>query len=164
MEIEQKIDSSILNIYRLMPSSGEWPFTMLRIDRRELSRLPFENTLVSPSQLLVLKRTDFNRDHILDYAQNSKEYDTIPPLYKKAFLDSFINKFNDERELEQWTENITSIGIGLILHMARSNGVELLPVQAVLTDVDSHLGLEAKGLKAYQLFDIISKDEEKPKN
>ncbi len=158
MGIEQKIDSSILNLYRLMPSSGEWPFTVLRIDGKQLSGLPFENTLAGASQVLVLKRTDFKREHIMDYAQNSKEFDTIPPLYRTAFVDSFTDKFNDPRELEQWTDNITSMGIGMILHMARSNGLELVLIQAVLSDLDSHLDLEAKGLKAYQLFDVISKE------
>ncbi len=158
MEIEQKIDSSILNIYRLMPSSGEWPFTMLRIDRRELSGLPFQGTLFSSSQLLVLKRTDFNRDHLIDYAQNSKQYAAVPVSKRKAFLESFTDKFDDPGQFEQWADNITSMGIGMILHMARSSGLELLPVQAVLTDVDSNLGLEAKGLKAYQIFDVISRD------
>ncbi|WP_448634467.1 hypothetical protein [Pedobacter panaciterrae] len=63
-----------------MPSTGAWPFTMIRIDRNELSGLEMDKPLFAPFQLLVLKRTDFNDKDLLDYAIKSKEYHTILPL------------------------------------------------------------------------------------
>lgn len=159
MDIEQKIDSSILKLYQLMPSAGEWPFTILRVDRIQITGLPFETSPVSESLVLVLKRTNFDREDISDYAQNLKEYGTIPDAYKGVFVDNFVNKFNNNSEIDQWSDNITSMGIGLIMQMARLDGLELRAVQTVLSRLDFHMELEAKSLKPYELFEVIGNNE-----
>ncbi|MFH6991145.1 hypothetical protein [Flavobacterium sp. FlaQc-48] len=158
METEQKIDSSILNLYQLMPSTGEWPFTIMRIDRIQITGLPFENSPVSECLVLVLKRTDFDKEDISDYVQNSKEYETVATAYRQAFVESFVNKFDNVQEINQWTDNITSMGIGLIFQLAQRQGLELKTLGTVLSDLDFHIGFDAKMLQPYELFEVIDLD------
>jgi len=158
METERKIDSSILNLYQLMPSTGEWPFTIMRIDRIQISGLPFENSPVSGCMVLVLKRTDFDKEDISDYAKNSKEHEFVATPYRKAFVESFVNKFDNVQEINRWTDNITSMGIGLIFQLARQHGLELKTIRTLLSDLDFHIGLDAKMLQPYELFEVIDID------
>lgn len=158
MEIERKINSSILNLYKLMPSTGEWPFTIMCIDRIQISGLPFENSPVSECMVLVLKRTDFDEEDISDYAKNSKEYEFVATAYRQAFVESFVNKFDNVQEINQWTDNITSMGIGLLFQLARQHGLELKTLRTVLSDLDFHIGFDAKILRPYELFEVIDLD------
>lgn len=158
MEIERKINSSILNLYQLMPSSGEWPFTIMCLDRMQISGLPFENSPVSECMVLFLKRTDFDQEDISDYAKNSKEYEFVAASYRQAFVESFVNKFENAQEINTWTDNITSMGIGLLFQLARKHGLELKTIGTVLSDLDFHIGLEAKMLQPYKLFEVIDID------
>ncbi|MBF4486336.1 hypothetical protein [Flavobacterium sp. CSZ] len=155
MEIERKIDSSILNLYQLMPSTGEWPFTIMRIDRIQISGLPFENSPVSECLVLVLKRTDFDKEDISDYAKNSKEYEIVPIANRQAFVESFVNKFDNVQEINQWTDNIISMGIGLIFQLAKQHGLELKTLTRLFSDLDFHIEFDAKMLQPYELFEVI---------
>ncbi|PXY46842.1 hypothetical protein [Flavobacterium hydrophilum] len=155
MEIERKIDSSILNLYQLMPSTGEWPFTIMRIDRMQISGLPIETSSVSECLVLVLKRTDFDIEDISDYAKDSKEYGVVPTAYKQAFVESFVNKFDNTQEINQWTDNITSMGIGLIFQLTRQHRLELKTLRTLLYDLDFHIEFDAKMLQPYKLFEVI---------
>lgn len=155
MEIERKIDSSILNLYQLMPSTGEWPFTIMRIDRIQISGLPFENSPVSECLVLVLKRTDFDKEDISDYAKNSKEYEIVPIANRQAFVESFVNKFDNVQEINQWTDNIISMGIGLIFQLAQQHGLELKTLTRLFSDLDFHIEFDAKMLQPYELFEVI---------
>lgn len=158
MGLDQIIDSSILDIFQLMPSTGAWPFTMARIDRNELSGLKTDKTLFAPFQLLVLKRTDFNGEDLLDYATKSKEYETILAPLRSGFLENYNRMSSNEKELQEWTDKTISLAIGLVLNTALLKGVQFSPIETDLSALDSHLELGKKNLRAYQLFDTYQID------
>ena len=85
MNLEKKIDDAILDIFPLMASNGNWPFTMMSIERSELA-----DSIGSPVQLLVLIKTDYQLDDLLDYLKNSKGYAFIPSDTQTAYLNSMI--------------------------------------------------------------------------
>lgn len=159
MSVDQNINSLILDIYRIMPSLGTYPFTMMAMLRTELSGLNIKPSLRSATQLIVLKRTDFNVSDLMDYVTNTKEYDTIPLDNREAFLDNYRRKSQDDAAMTEWCERIVSMGIGIIVHLAKTNGIYLKPVRADLTDLDAHFGFLSKNLQAYQLFDVNPFDQ-----
>lgn len=158
MGLEQIIDSSILDIFPLMPSTGAWPFTMIRIDRNELSGLEMDKPLFAPFQLLVLKRTDFNGKDLIDYATKSKEYQTILPPFRFDFLENYSSMSGNEKELQQWADKTTSLAIGLVINTALLKGIQFSPIGTDLSALDLRMGLDQKNLRAYQLFDAYQID------
>lgn len=158
MELDKIIDSSILDIFPLMPSSGAWPFTMVRIDRNELPELGLQQRLFASSQLLVLKRTDFNEENLIDYALHSKEYSTLLPTHRLDFLEVYRKKTKNRQELNEWTELITGLAIGLIIQITLKKGLQFSPIEISLSALDVHFGLSAESLSAYQLFDVYQID------
>lgn len=158
MELDQIIDSSILDIFPLMPSSGAWPFTMVRIERKELSGLETDKALFAPFQLLVLKRTDFKGKDLLDYATKSKEYQTILNSSRPAFLENYNRMIGNEKKLQEWMDKTTSLAIGLVMNSALLKGIQFSPIETDLSALDLHLGLSPKNLRVYQLFDAYQID------
>ncbi|WP_288881586.1 hypothetical protein [Pedobacter panaciterrae] len=158
MGLEQIIDSSILDIFPLMPSTGAWPFTMIRIDRNELSDLEMDKPLFAPFQLLVLKRTDFNDKDLLDYAIKSKEYHTILPPFRSNFLENYSSTIGNEKELQEWADKTTSLAIGLVINTALLKGIQFIPIATDLSALDLRMGLVQKNLRSHQLFDAYQID------
>ncbi|CAH0142095.1 hypothetical protein [Pedobacter sp. Bi36] len=158
MKLDQTIDSLILDIFPVMPSSGSWPFTMTSIERNELIGLKMEKTVFASSQLLVLKRTDFNGGDLIDYAMKSKEYQTIPAQLRLEFLDKYNNLAENEQTLQDWTDRITSMAIGLVIKTALNKGLQLVPIDTDHSILDKHMGFENKELATFQLFDIYNLD------
>jgi hypothetical protein len=158
MRLDQIIDSSILDIFPLVPSTGTWPFTMIRIDRRELAGLDVDKLLVAPFQLLVLKRTDFNSKDLIEYATKSKEYQTILDPLKPGFLESYDKTIGNEENFQEWTDRTTNLAIGMVIQTALYKGLQFSSVETDLTILDAHMGLTNKNLRAYQLFDAHQVD------
>ncbi len=158
MGLEQIIDSSILDIYPLMPSSGAWPFTMIRIDRNELSGLEVDKNLYAPFQLLVTKRTDFNGKDLLDYATKSKEYQDLLDPFKPSFLENYDKIIANEKDFRDWTDRTTSLAIGLVIQATLHKGIQYSIVETDLSVLDIKMGLGKKNLQAYQLFDAYQID------
>jgi len=158
MGIDQIIDSSILEIFPLMPSPGAWPFTMIRVDRNELANLEMDKTLFAPFQLLILKRTDFDSKDLRDYVTKSKEYQTMEEVSKKILLEKHDKIVGNENEFRDWMERTTSLAIGLVIQTAIYKGLQFTPVGTDLVALDVHLGLGKKKLQAYQLYDAYQID------
>lgn len=153
MELDQKINTVILDIYPLMPSSGAWPFTMICINRNEISGLEVDQNLFAPFQLLVAQRTDFNGKDLLDYVMNSKEYHTVDKALKNDLLETYSKIIENENEFLNWKQQITSLGIGLLIQTALQKGIQFSPVETDLPTLNVHFKLAPKKLGAYQLFD-----------
>lgn len=158
MGLEQIIDSSILDIFPLMPSTGAWPFTMVRIDRNELSGLEMDKILFASSQLLVLKRTDFTSEDLLDYAIKSKEYKNIPAPFRPGFLDNYNKIIDNVGTLQEWIDKTTNVAIGLVIQTALNKALQFTPVETDLSVLDTQMESGRKNLRAYQLFDVYQLD------
>ena len=158
MELEQIIDAVILDIFPLMPSTGTWPFTMVRVDRNKLSGLETDKILFASAQLLVLKRTDFTSEDLLDYAINSKEYNTLSVPLKSGFLENYNKMIDNEEELQEWMDKTISLAIGLVIQTALNKALQFTPVEANLSVLDTQMELGQKNLRAYQLFDVYQLD------
>jgi hypothetical protein len=158
MELDKTINTIILDIYPLMPSTGAWPFTMICIDRNEISPLEMDKPLFAPFQLLVTKRTDFNGKDLLDYVVKSNEFETVDDASKNSLLEKQDKIINDWNEFQQWTDRTTSLAIGLVIQTALYKGLQFSPVETDLSALDLHMGLVPKKLSAYQLFDVYQID------
>ncbi|WP_345952191.1 hypothetical protein ABDD95_23800 (plasmid) [Mucilaginibacter sp. PAMB04274] len=158
MELDKIIDEIILDIYPHMPSSGAWPFTMIKTDRNKFFGLKMDKTLFAPFQLLVLIRTDFNGKDLLDYVKKSKEYKTIDAAMKNGFLEKYNKVICDEHKFHQWADKTTSLAIGLVAQTALQKGLQIIPIETDLSILDANIGLRTKNLQAYQLFDIYQID------
>jgi hypothetical protein len=152
MRLDQMIDSAILEIFPLMPSPGSWPFTMMSIERNELTGLKIDKTLFAPFQLLVLKRTDFDSKDLFDYITKSKEYQTVDD--KNNFLEKYRKIIATASDFSEWVDRTTSLAIGLVIQTAITKGLLFSPVDTDLLLLDLHLALNQKKLQAYQLFDV----------
>jgi len=158
MGLDKIIDSLILDFFPLMPSPGAWPFTMVRIDRNELTCLNTDRALIAPFQLLVTKRTDFKGSDLLDYVTKSKDYQTMDEASKNILLKKYDKIISNENEFRNWTEKTTSLAIGLVIQTALFKAVQFTPIDTELSALDVQLGLERKNLTAYQLFDTYQID------
>ena len=156
MELKNKLESSILDIYPLMPSSGAWPFTMIAIERNALGSLILEKPILGSSFLLVLSREDFTDLDLMDYATNSKEYDTMSQDSRLDFLIAHKNKFGSTR-LQEWAMRITSLGVGLVTGTAANRGLELRAIEILPAQLDTQLGFDTAKLKTVQLFEVVEK-------
>jgi len=154
MELHKIIDSIILEIYLQMPSLGTWPFTIIHINRDELSGLQMDKNLFAPFQLLVLKRTHFNSEDLLDYVMKSNEYQTVEDGLKNKFLEKYYKMIADENEFQQWIDRTTSLAIGLVIQKGLQRGLQFSPIKTDFSALNTHMGLEQKKLSAYQLFDV----------
>lgn len=152
MELNKRIESSIVDIFPLMTSSGSWPFMMIQMERENLKELSIEPALKSSSLLLILLRTDFSDDDLLDYAKNTKEYSTLPAENRQAYLQMFKAKAQNPLEMARWVEMVTGLATGLVMQLARSRDVYFDAVEADLSEMDSLARFDSKNLKAYQLF------------
>lgn len=158
MELNKTIDTIILDIYPLMPSTGAWPFTMISIARNEISGVEMDKNLFAPFQLLVTKRTDFNGKDLIDYVVKSREYQTVDDALKNSLLEKYNKTNKDENEFREWTDRTTSLAIGLAIQTALQKGLQFIPIQTDLSALDFHMGLGQKKLSAYQLFDVYQMD------
>ena len=138
-----------------MPSVGAWPFTAVPLARAQFKGLSIEPLLVSPMQLIILKRTDFGPADLIDYLINSKEYGGVPAERRQGFLNSYTHRLQDEKEMSQWCEQIISLGIGITTELFRRNEMEIRSVPVEPAEVDSHFRFHCKNLQTYQLFDAI---------
>jgi hypothetical protein len=120
MGVDQNINSMLLDIYRIMPSLGAYPFTMIALAREEFGGLIIKPSLVSATQLMVLKRTDFNESDLVDYVTNTNEFDSIPLDNRAAFLDNYRRKWQNEAAITEWCERIISMGIGIVIQQTKT--------------------------------------------
>ena len=158
MKLEEIIDALILDIYPLMPSTGSWPFTMLNINRHELSGMELHPQFFASSGLLVLKRTDFNEESMMDYVLGSKEYGTLLPAQKHMLLERYRKMINSPQELEDWADKITNLAIGLIIQSTLLKGLQFSPIETDLSVLDARMGFNTENLSAYKLFDVYQID------
>lgn len=154
LELNQEIDAMLLDVYQVMPSSGTYPFTIIRIVHTELTGLKITSDLLSGSQILVLKRTDFDLADLIDYVTHTNEYSAIRSDRQADFLDNYKYKYQNAAALTGWSEQIISLGIGMVKQLARQKRINLIPVAADLSQLDSRFGFQYRNLKAYQLFDL----------
>jgi hypothetical protein len=154
LELNQEIDGMLLDVYQAIPSSGTYPFTIIRIVRTELNGLNITPDLLSGSQILVLKRTDFDLSDLMDYVIHTTEYSTIRSDRQEDFLDGYKLKYLNTAALTGWSEQIISLGIGMAKQLARQKRINLIPVEADLSQLDSRFGFQSRNLQAYQLFDL----------
>ncbi len=135
----KKIEELFLSFYSGMPSTGNYPFTFIKT-----------NLL----QILVLKRTDYNESDLLDYMSNTKEFSTMPSDNRETFLENYRRKSRDPLAFQEWCERTTNIGIGILMHHAKVQGINLKQVDIGLVDLDNRFDFQTKNLLSYQLFDI----------
>lgn len=154
MDLDEKIENLLLEVYAIMPSLGTYPFTAITVARTALDSSTTKSLLIPSNQLLILKRTDFSQDEWIDYIVNTKEYETIPLENRKAFLSANRHASADEAVMMQWCDRVISLGVGIIMGLAHNKGISLIPVEADLATLDIHFGFHTKNLQIYQLFDI----------
>lgn len=158
MKLDQIIDSLILEIYPLMPSTGTWPFTMVRVERNNLRGMEQLPQFYASSGLLILQRTDFLEEHLVDYAWGAKEYGNPSSEQRLEYLEKHRKQHESKEKLKEWVDRITSLAIGLISQVAIQKGLHLNPIGVDFSVVDTYLKLKSKNLKTYQLFDIYQID------
>jgi hypothetical protein len=77
-KVEDKIDLFVEEIKSGMPSSGFWPFTLLKMENSDFEGFSFESQVWSSDLLLFLMRTDFTIMDVKDFLRNSKELSRVP--------------------------------------------------------------------------------------
>lgn len=154
MTIQQRIDSLIPDIYPLLPSWGTCPFTVIRTTGKVLKGAATKPSLEPVSYLLVLSRTDFSVNDLLDYVKNSREYNSIDLDKRETFLEAYLGKAEDKAPLAQWRERITSMGLGVMIHLARNNGLSLTRVATSFISPEDLKMYRSNNLEPYQLFRV----------
>lgn len=152
LEISNKIDDLLLEIYLFMPSSGSYPFTMIRIEPKESNGLSTTPKLLNCARILILKRTDFGLADLINYVMHSKEYSYLTPDQQEASLKNYRLSYQDKDSLNRWTQQIIGLVTGIIIRLARQKEINLLPVQEHLPELESNIGFESQHLQAYQLL------------
>lgn len=150
MNLKKKIDDAILDIFPLMASSGNWPFTMMSIERSELA-----GSIGSHVQLLVLIKTDYQLDDLLDYLKNSKEYAFIPPDTQTAYLNSMVASIWHNQQVGEWSKKIASLAIGLICQLAKENNMCLTMNKVGFEDIHDCLEESQRPLSIYEVFEVF---------
>lgn len=161
-DLAEKIDSAILEIFPYMISTGVWPFVMLRIDQDVVSEYVDQSVLKSSSLLLFCLRNDFDKEDLLDFAKNSKEYNSLAYEYREPFLKSYLEKGNNPMVFSTWMESITGIGIGMAIQFGRINELTLEPTEINLEGIHLMPELQSKNLMAYQLFNVLPDRQDQP--
>lgn len=152
------IDALILDGLSQMPSVGILPLEIISIERSKLVGIEMNKTLFADFQLLVLERTDFNKENLIDYLLKSNEYQTMPPKHKLEFFDIYYKLAENGPKLKDWRARIISMAIGMIIQTALNKGLQLIPIQTDLIRLTKHIGLDTNNLKGYQLYDIYQID------
>ncbi|MBE9462099.1 hypothetical protein ACFP1I_12750 [Dyadobacter subterraneus] len=152
-EFNQLIETMLQDIYLSMPSTGVYPFTVIRTIGTALISGVVEPMPMLRSQILVLRRTDFDYSDFTDYVINSKEYNRILSENREAFLEAYRLKYPDFTALAAWTEQITAFGIGILGQLAGQKNVKLTLIETDLDQWDTHYGLTYRNLQAYQVFE-----------
>lgn len=161
-DLAEKIDSAILEIFPYMISTGVWPFVMLRIDQDVVSEYVDQSVLKSSSLLLFCLRNDFDKEDLLDFAKNSKEYNSLAFEYREPFLKSYLEKGNNPMVFSTWMESITGIGIGMAIQFGRINELTLEPIEVNLEGIHLMPELQSNNLMAYQLFNVLPDKQNQP--
>jgi hypothetical protein len=154
--IAEKIDDLLMEIYQYMPSDGSYPFTMIRLAQSELSDLNLASGLQGNVQLLMLKRTDFSKSDLVDNVTKSKDFLAVPSDTRMAFLQRYLDNYQELSAIKIWCEHIIGMGIGMAIQLAKQKGLSLSLVETSLTELDSHFGFRARKLSAFQLFNVRS--------
>ena len=150
----QKIDELLLDFYSAMPSQGTYPFTMLRISNPEPSDLMLAPVLASHSHILILERTDFSLDDLIDYVSQTKEHSDLRSEAQFDFLRNYRLRYQDQADLITWKNRITSLGIGIIMQLAKQKGLHLIMKHQDLSKSDFLSGYTSPGLQVYQLLTV----------
>lgn len=148
------IDELLLSIYSVMPSTGAYPFTMLRVTQADVKDFGISPEPTSCLQILVLKRTDFDYPDFIDYVTHTKEYSHIRLEDREAFLDDYKLRVADASAFSLWKDQLTSLGIGIIRQLARQKGFSLTSASVDLAELDAHFGFRSQHLAAHQIFNV----------
>lgn len=151
--VDQKIDDLLLDIYTAMPSWGSYPFTIIRIANKDIGGLTIVPGSPTKSRILILERTDFSLNELIDYVTHSKEYRDIRSEFRDEFLQGFMIKYRSPAALKIWKNQVTSLGIGIVIQIARQKGLNVTLVDNDLAQQDFLSEFNFKGLSAYQLLD-----------
>ena len=89
-----------------MPSSGFWPFTLLKMENSDCEEFSFHLQVRSSYLLLFLLRTDFTIADVKDFLINSKELSRVPLNFQSDQLHEMLAKINSEEDLDLWKEKI----------------------------------------------------------
>jgi len=118
-----------------MPSSGYWPFTLLKLGKSEFEGFSFDQQVRSANLLLFLMRTDFSIMDVKDFLRSSKELARVPLNLLPGQLDEMLITMDSDEDLELWKEKIISMCVGISIQTARNMKLCLKPVYADLIRV-----------------------------
>ncbi|MBF6643881.1 MULTISPECIES: hypothetical protein [Chryseobacterium] len=158
MELSNRLDYLIDGISALMPSPGPWPFSIIKMKNIDFKESGLETTLTSEYQILVVLKSDFSAIDLVNYAKNSKEFLLMPSDKKEIYIELFANKINNASQMQQWTDMVVNIAIGLITYTAKRVDVYFSPVDEDLSEINNLQALSLYNLKAYQLFNAYHID------
>jgi len=142
-----------------MPSSGFWPFTLLKMENSDCEEFSFHQQVRSSYLLLFLLRTDFTIADVKDFLINSKELSRVPLNFQSDQLHEMLAKINSEEDLDLWKEKIISMCIGISIQIARNMNMCLTPVYGDLSEIDRAFRYYKRHLCPFMLFNICMRSE-----
>jgi len=157
--VENIIGRFVEEVKSNMPSSGFWPFTLLKMENSDFGELSFSHQVRSSHLLLILLRTDFSIADVKDFLLNSKELSRLPLNLQSAQLDEMLAKIESDEDLDLWKEKIISMCVGIAIQIARNMNLCLKPVYADLSEVDKAFRYYKRHLCAFMLFNICMRLE-----
>lgn len=137
-----------------MPSFGLWPITVIGLSGDELAKLSFQESLLSPKQILFLIRTDFTMDDVIDFISHTDEYFSMPPRRRPEFLNRYTERIKNDPGILTWSEKIAGMAIGIAVKLSQSLDLRIEPVEANLPELDDQFRFGERNLKSFRLFDI----------
>ena len=151
---EDKSDLFVEEVKSSMPSSGFWPFTLLKMENSDFGGFSFESQIRSSNLLLFLMRTDFTIMDVKDFLRNSKELSRVPLNLLPGQLEEMLITMDSDEDLDLWKEKIISMCVGIAIQTARNMNLCLKPVYADLSEIDSAFNYEKRHLCSFMLFNI----------
>jgi len=156
MDLQKQIEDLIEKMRSSMPSFGTWPFTVIILDRHEISDLRVGNFALSSKQILLLTRTDFDRTDLLNYITNTREFFHIPASQHEHYLNCYTERVMHKSGIAKWSEKIANISLGLMIGHSENMNLCIEIIDNELSEIDSHFHLTERNLKAFQLFDVYA--------
>jgi len=153
-KVEDKIDLFLEEVKASMPSSGFWPFTLLRMEKSDFEGFSFDLQVRSFNLLLFLMRTDFTIMDVKDFLRNSKELSRVPLNLLPGQLDEMLISMDSDKDLDLWKEKIISMCVGIAIQTARNMKLCLKPVYADLSEIDRAFNYNRGHLCSFILFNI----------
>jgi len=153
-KVEDKIDLFLEEVKASMPSSGFWPFTLLRMEKSDFEGFSFDLQVRSFNLLLFLMRTDFTIMDVKDFLRNSKELSRVPLNLLPGQLDEMLISMDSDKDLDLWKEKIISMCVGIAIQTARNMKLCLKPVYADLSEIDRSFNYNRGHLCSFMLFNI----------